>query len=156
MRMLTTKLLLCESGTHTGERCLLPLTPCYFLPRLTLLLTFDGRTSICRSYTGRVPAISYEFTATSRRLQNNTTERNLILILVVILNTSCFAGHLAFLFFLSDTSSSVGHIFLFVKCFCRTYLALSDISCVLLLFLSDISTSVGHILLFVVIFVGQI
>ena len=85
--MLTTKLLLGESGTHTGERCLLHLTPCYFVPRLTLLLTFDGRTSICRSYTGRVPATSYEFTATSRRLKNNTTERNLILIHVVIINT---------------------------------------------------------------------
>ena len=36
MRMLT-KLLFGESGTHTGERCLLLLTPCYFVPALTLL-----------------------------------------------------------------------------------------------------------------------
>ncbi len=33
MRMLT-KLLFGESGTHTGERCLLVLTPRYFVPRL--------------------------------------------------------------------------------------------------------------------------
>ena len=153
MRMLTTKLLLGESGTHTGERCLLPLTQCYFVHRLTLLLTFDGRTSICRSYTGRVPGISYEFTATSRRLKNNTTERNLILIHVVILNTSCFAGHIAFF---CQTHLALSDISCFLLLFCRTYLALSDKSCVLLFFLSDISTSVGHILLFVVIFVRQI
>ena len=40
--------------------------------------------------------------------------------------------------------------------FCRIYLALSDISCVLLSFLSDISSPVGHILLFVTIFVGHV
>ena len=32
-----TKLLFGESGTHTGERCQLLLTPCYFVPALTLL-----------------------------------------------------------------------------------------------------------------------
>ena len=40
--------------------------------------------------------------------------------------------------------------------FCRTHLAVSDISCIFLSFLSDISGSVGHILRFVVIFVGHI
>ena len=34
--------------------------------------------------------------------------------------------------FLSDISSSVGHILRFFCNFCRTYLALSDISCVFL------------------------
>ena len=37
MRMLT-KLLFGESGTHTGERCLLLLSPCYFVPRFTLYI----------------------------------------------------------------------------------------------------------------------
>ena len=46
--------------------------------------------------------------------------------------------------FLSDKSSSVGHILRFYH-YCRTYLALSDISCFLLQFLSDISSPVGHI-----------
>ena len=31
-----TKLLFGESGAHTCERCMLLLTPCYFVPRLTL------------------------------------------------------------------------------------------------------------------------
>ena len=37
-----TKLLFGESGTHTGERCLLLLTPCYFVPRLTLLARYPA------------------------------------------------------------------------------------------------------------------
>ncbi len=37
MRMLT-QLLFGESGTHTGEQCQLLLTPCYFVPALTLLI----------------------------------------------------------------------------------------------------------------------
>ena len=51
---------------------------------------------------------------------------------------------------LSDTSC------VFFNHFCRTYLALSDISCFLLQFVSDISSSVGHILRLFVIFVGHI
>ena len=53
-----TKLLFGESGTHTGERCLLLLTPCYFVPRLTLLILPVAQTprntrvfvAVCSSY----------------------------------------------------------------------------------------------------------
>ena len=40
MRMLT-KRLFGESETHTSERCQLVLTPCYFVPALTLYIPVE-------------------------------------------------------------------------------------------------------------------
>ena len=50
MRMLT-KLLFCESGTHTGEQCVLPLTPCLYPA-----LLYYQRLMAAYQYAARIPA----------------------------------------------------------------------------------------------------
>ena len=72
MRMLT-KLLFGESGKHTGERCQLLLTPCYFVPALTLhdMVNFKNMVFMYGVYNKLLPANIMSYLKTINACHNH-------------------------------------------------------------------------------------